>query len=239
MSNIGLYEEVQHGGRAKQHELLKHVGLVKRVALHLKARVPAYMELDELMQVGMMGLIEASNSFDASKGIEFEAFARNRVRGAILDEVRKLSDLPRSAVGHIKENNAAHQALASELGRAPTQAELAEYLGKEMDQYQRERAHALTFQTVSMDEMLGDDIDMIPAESADPEEQVEHAEFMDGLAAAIEALPEREALVVSLYYVEEMNLKEIAAVIEVSESRVSQILTACVKKLRSCLQDSL
>jgi RNA polymerase sigma factor for flagellar operon FliA len=80
---------------------------------------------------------------------------------------------------------------------------------------------------------------MIPAESADPEEQVEHAEFMDGLAAAIEALPEREALVVSLYYVEEMNLKEIAAVIEVSESRVSQILTACVKKLRSCLQDSL
>lgn len=238
MSNIGLYEEVQRGGSRKQHELLNHVGLVKRVALHLKARVPAYMELDELMQVGMMGLIEASNSFDKSKGIEFEAFARNRVRGAILDEVRKLSDLPRSAVGHVKENNAAHQALASALGRAPTQTELADYLGKDVDQYQRERAHALTFQTVSIDDMQTDDIDMIPSETADPEEQVEHAEFMDELASAIEQLPEREALIVSLYYVEEMNLKEIAAVIEVSESRVSQILTACIKKLRTHLRDS-
>jgi RNA polymerase sigma factor for flagellar operon FliA len=238
MADLGLYEEIQHGSARDQETVLKHVGLVKRVALHLKARIPAYMELDELMQVGMIGLIEASKSFDASKGIEFEAFARNRVRGAILDEVRKLSDLPRSAVGHVRENNEAQQALAAELGRAPTQTELAAYLGKDIDQYQRERAHAHHFQVVAMDELQSESLEASPSDYGEPELDVENAEFMDELTRAIERLPERDRLVVSLYYVEEMNLKEIGAVLEVSESRVSQILSQSVKTLRSRLAAS-
>ena len=119
----GLYEQVQNN-----HEslIVAHMGMVKRVALHLKVRIPPFMELDELIQVGMIGLLEAANAFDPSKGIEFESFAHSRVRGAILDEVRRLSFLPRSAVSFNKSHNESTHVLVSELGRQPTQAELTD-----------------------------------------------------------------------------------------------------------------
>jgi RNA polymerase sigma factor for flagellar operon FliA len=141
-------------------------------------------------------------------------------------------------VGHVRENNEAQQTLAAELGRAPTQTELAVYLGKDIDQYQRERAHAHHFQVVAMDELQSESLEASPSEYGEPEMDVENAEFMDELTRAIERLPERDRLVVSLYYVEEMNLKEIGAVLEVSESRVSQILSQSVKTLRSRLSAS-
>ena len=125
MSPMKMYSQARPQG---EELVLAHLGLVKRVALHLKARVPAYMELDELIQVGMMGLLEASRVFDASKGVDFENFAHSRVRGAMLDEVRRLSFLPRSAVAFNKTHNETLHALSSELGRAPTQAEIAEYI---------------------------------------------------------------------------------------------------------------
>jgi len=126
----GLYEQVQNN-----HEslIVAHMGMVKRVALHLKVRIPPFMELDELIQVGMIGLLEAANAFDPSKGIEFESFAHSRVRGAILDEVRRLSFLPRSAVSFNKSHNESTHVLVSELGRQPTQAELAEHMGKDIE----------------------------------------------------------------------------------------------------------
>ena len=124
--------KMYHQSRPQGEELvLAHLGMVKRVALHLKARVPAYMELDELIQVGMMGLLEASRVFDAAKGVDFENFAHSRVRGAMLDEVRRLSFLPRSAVAFNKEHNETLHALSAELGRAPTQTEIAEHMGKD------------------------------------------------------------------------------------------------------------
>ena len=110
--------------------VMAHLGLVKRVALHLKARIPAFMELDELIQVGMIGLLEAARAYDPVKGIEFENFAHSRVRGAILDEVRRLSFLPRSAVAINKSHSEATHELGAELGRTPTQAELADYIEK-------------------------------------------------------------------------------------------------------------
>ena len=115
MSPMKMYSQARPQG---EELVLAHLGLVKRVALHLKARVPAYMELDELIQVGMMGLLEASRVFDASKGVDFENFAHSRVRGAMLDEVRRLSFLPRSAVAFNKSHNETLHALSSELGRA-------------------------------------------------------------------------------------------------------------------------
>ena len=118
MSPVALYQQCQPKG---DELVLAHLGLVKRVAIHLKARVPAFMELDELIQVGMMGLLEASRVFDPSKGVDFENFAHSRVRGAMLDEVRRLSFLPRSAVAFNKSHNETVHALASELGRTPTQ----------------------------------------------------------------------------------------------------------------------
>lgn len=235
MADLRVYEEIQNADQSS-HELLAHVGLVKRVALHLKGRLPNFMELDELIQVGMIGLIEAKSSFDASKGVDFEVFAKNRVRGAILDQVRKLSYLPRSAIVNIRDHNQASAALSGELGREASQSELAEFMGKDVESFQKERTHAHRFQTVSLESQLPDTVDMPNSESNEPEAKMVEEQFMDSLMSSIESLPERDRTVISLYYVEEMNLKEIGAVLEVSESRVSQILSTSVKKLRKNLE---
>jgi RNA polymerase sigma factor for flagellar operon FliA len=216
--------------------VMAHLGLVKRVALHLKARIPAFMELDELIQVGMIGLLEASRAFDPVNGIEFENFAHSRVRGAMLDEVRRLSFLPRSAVAFNKEHNTTVHALAAELGRTPTQAEIAEYMGKDLEEFHKERGKAKRFETYSMEVVTEEVMTIADDTSQQPEVIVEEAQFMDAVTDAIAQLPEREQLVMQLYYVEEFNLKEIGETLGVSESRVSQILSSVVKKLRGTLK---
>lgn len=237
MADIKSYQQIQEADQPDKG-LMAHVGLVKRVALHLKGRLPNFMELDELIQVGMIGLIEANNSFNNEKGVEFEVFAKNRIRGAILDQVRKMSYLPRSAIVNLRDHNEASSALSGELGREPTQTELADYMGKDLSEFQRERNHAHRFQTVSLESQLPETTEQSATHSSEPEEQVAKEEFMDSLIEAIKTLPERDRTVISLYYNEEMNLKEIGVVLDVSESRVSQILSACVVKLRKHLDIS-
>jgi len=230
---VSLYEQVDN-----RHEslIMGHMPMVKRVAVHLKARVPPFMELDELIQVGMVGLIEAARSFDPTKGFEFEHFALSRVRGAILDEVRRQSFLPRSAVAFNKSENEAIHTLSAELGRTPNQIELAEFMGKDIEEFHKERGQAKRFETYSM-EVVNDEVMSMPGDSnMQPEVMVEEAQFMDAVMEAIDHLPEREKMVMSLYYVEELNLKEIGEVLGVSESRISQILSTVVKKLRQELR---
>jgi RNA polymerase sigma factor for flagellar operon FliA len=232
MANIRMYDEVQHNSEAL---VMAHLGMVKRVALHLKVRLPPFMELDELIQVGMIGLLEASRSFNPGRGIDFENYALSRVRGAILDEVRRLSFLPRSAVAINKSHSEAVHLLTIELGRAPTQTELAEHLGLDLEEFHKERTQAHRFETYSM-EVVADEVMSLAADSdQQPESIVEQQEFMQALVAAISDLPEREQLVMNLYYVEELNLKEIGEVLEVTESRVSQLISSIVKKLRTVL----
>lgn len=228
-----LYQQVQNNHEAL---VMAHLGMVKRVALHLKVRLPPFMELDELVQVGMIGLLEAARAYDASKGIDFENFAHSRVRGAILDEVRRLSFLPRSAVAINKSHSSATHTLAAELGRTPTQAELAEHLGQDIAQFHKDRNQAQRFETYSM-EVLTEEVMSLSADAASqPEAIVEHQDFMRALVQAIGDMPERDQLLMNLYYVEELNLKEIGEVLGVTESRVSQLLSATVKKLRTVLQ---
>ena len=230
--SIRLYEQT---GDREHALIIDHLGMVKRIAVHLKARIPPFMEVDELVQVGMIGLIEAARSFNPTKGVAFESFAHTRIRGAMIDEVRRLSFLPRSAVAFNKSHSSANQALASELGRAPTQAELAEFMGMELDSFEKDRGAARQFETYSM-EVVTEEVMSLPEQSSrQPEAIVEEAEMMEALTDAIDALPERDKLVISLYYVEELNLREIGEVLGVSESRVSQILSANVKKLRAQL----
>jgi RNA polymerase sigma factor for flagellar operon FliA len=230
--SIRLYEQT---GNSSEALILEHLGMVKRIAVHLKARIPPFMEVDELVQVGMIGLIEAARAFDATKGVAFESYAHNRIRGAMIDEVRRLSFLPRSAVAFNKSHSSANQALASELGRAPTQAELADYMGMEIDSFEKDRGAAKQFETYSI-EVVADEVMSIPDQnSRQPDAIVEESQMMGALTDAIEGLPERDRLVISLYYVDELNLREIGEVLGVSESRVSQILSANVKKLRSQL----
>ena len=231
MADLDLYNQVAQNGR---DPILAHVGLVKRTALHLKARIPQVMDVDELIQVGMIGLIEASQSFDSTRGVDFEIFARTRIRGAILDEVRRISVLPRSAISHIRETNEATQELATELGRAPTQSELADFMGKDAAEYQKERSYAhqmlMVDSEAAEDEMLN-----TPQSGYEPEQEVGDAMMMDSLSQAIEQLPERDQIIMALYYTEDLNLKEIGAVLDISESRVSQLLSANVKKLRKIM----
>ena len=214
-----LYEQVQNNSEAL---VMAHLGMVKRVALHLKVRLPPFMELDELIQVGMIGLLEAARAYDPAKGIEFENFAHSRVRGAILDEVRRLSFLPRSAVAINKSHSEATHELGAELGRTPTQAELADYMGKDIELFHKERTQARRFETYSMEVVTEEVMNIATDSSQQPE--------------AIGDLPERDQLLMNLYYVEELNLKEIGEVLGVTESRVSQLLTAVVKKLRGTLK---
>ena len=236
VTDLGLYDEVGNAGQSND-ALMEHIGLVKRVCIHLKSRLPNYMELDELIQVGTIGLIEAAKSFDKSKGVEFEIFARTRIRGAVLDQVRKLSYLPRSAMVSIRDHNEATAALSGELGREPTQSELADFMGKDLESFHKERAHAHRFQTVSLESQLPDTVDLPSSENNEPEAKLATKQMMESLTNSIDSLPEREKTIVTLYYVEEMNLKEIGAVLEVSESRVSQMLSATIKQLRKHLSD--
>ena len=235
MSEIDAYQEVLNTS-TENDRLMEHIGLVKRVALHLKTRLPNFMEIDELIQVGTIGLIEAAKSFDDSKGVEFEIFARTRIRGAILDQVRKLSYLPRSAMVNIRDHNEATAALSSELGREPSQTELAEFMGKDLESFHKERTHAYRFQTVSLESQVMDDVEIPSNEINEPESELADAQLLIALEGSIESLPERDKTIISLYYVEEMNLKEIGAVLDISESRVSQILSSTVKKLRTHLK---
>ena len=235
MSEINAYQEVLNISK-ENDRLMEHIGLVKRVALHLKTRLPNFMEIDELIQVGTIGLIEAAKSFDDSKGVEFEIFARTRIRGAILDQVRKLSYLPRSAMVNIRDHNEATATLSSELGREPSQTELAEFMGKDLESFHKERTHAYRFQTVSLESQVMDDVEIPSNEINEPESELADAQLLNALEGSIESLPERDKTIISLYYVEEMNLKEIGAVLDISESRVSQILSSTVKKLRTHLK---
>ena len=234
MSEINAYQEVLNTSK-ENDRLMEHIGLVKRVALHLKTRLPNFMEIDELIQVGTIGLIEAAKSFDDSKGVEFEIFARTRIRGAILDQVRKLSYLPRSAMVNIRDHNEATAALSSALGREPSQTELAEFMGKDLESFHKERTHAYRFQTVSLESQVMDDVEIPSNEINEPESDLADAQLLTALEGSIESWPERDKTIISLYYVEEMNLKEIGAVLDISESRVSQILSSTVKKLRTHL----
>ena len=205
-----------------------HLNLVKRVASHFRSRLPAAIEISDLIQAGIVGLIEALSSFDAERGNDFETFAKLRIRGAMLDEIRRASWAPRSTVKVAVQARQAEARLANETGVAPTHRQIAAELGMDVDRYHklRGRNQGLAESTTLEDvEFASDD--------ASPEERVDEQQVIARIREGIAALNEREKLVVALYYDEELTLKEIGAVLDVSESRVSQILTAIAGKLRT------
>ena len=213
----------------------EHYSLVKRTALYLKTRLPANIEVEDLMQSGLEGLMQASSSYDDTRGVTFDQFARTRIRGAMLDEVRRLSPATRTTINIKREQNAAIAHLSNHLGRNPTSAEVAVYLGKDIETYEKERLIAQGSDSVSSDaspDLVPDQYD----EASEPLNVLEKQETLDELKTLIGDLPERSQLILSLYYVEELTLKEIADVISVSESRISQILTETATKLRTRLK---
>ena len=216
-------------------DISRKIELVKKIALYLKARVPDYFEAEDLIQIGMIGLIEASRNFDPSIGVSFDEYAKRRIKGAILDEVRKASSLSRLAVKNNREYSSAKNSLTNSLGRQPTNVEIADYLDVSISELEHKRSHSNQFNLVQLDNDLIEADGAFEDQQSNPMLSIEQAELSDRLTNEISKLDERSKLIISLYYVEELNMKEIGAVIGVNESRVSQLLSATALKLRGSL----
>ena len=217
----------------------RHAPLVKRIAHHLMARLPASVLVDDLIQAGMIGLLEAAKNFDGSKGASFETFAGIRIRGAMLDEIRKGDWTPRSVHKNSRAITEAINLVERETGRDARDFEIAEKMGVSLDSYHQMLNEVNAGKLVGIED-LGMSEDVITTESNQgndtPLDDLMQGAFQKSLAQAITTLPEREAIVLSLYYDEELNLREIGEVLEVSESRVSQIHSQAMLKLKAKMQ---
>ncbi len=220
----------------------RHAPLVKRIAYHLLARLPASVLVDDLIQSGMIGLIEAAKNFDGSKGASFETFAGIRIRGSMLDEIRRGDWTPRSVHRNSRMIAEAIAELESQLGRDVKDSEVAEKLDISLDEYHHMLSDASSGRIIGIEDLgISDDV-LVTANDKDDDhlyEQQATDAFQQALIKNISSLPEREAIVLSLYYNDELNLKEIGAVLDVSESRVSQIHSQALVRLRSRMQDWL
>lgn len=229
----------QYANHNSQRAFLeKYSVLVKRIAHHLLGRLPPSVQVEDLIQVGMIGLLEAQKNYDGSKGASFETYAGIRIRGAMLDDIRRGDWVPRSVHKQNREINQAISELEGELNRDPTDAEVAQHLSMTLAQYHSALTDINCSRLVGIED-LGVSEDAISPEDNDesnaPFQGVADEFFRKALIESIKSLPEREALVLSLYYDEELNLKEIGEVIGVSESRVSQILSQSMQRLRTKL----
>ena len=229
------YRAVQRSASVEVVE--RHADLVRRIAHHLAARLPASVEVDDLVQAGMLGLIEAARNFDSDQGASFETYASIRIRGAMIDEIRKGDWTPRSVHRRTREAAEVTRQIEQTTGRAATGAEVAQALGLAPEEYARLLEDAVSGQVLSLDSHIDDhgEPNIAAAAAYSPERRLQAAEFRQALAEAIGQLPEREQLVLSLYYEQEMNLREVGAVLGVSESRVCQIHGQAMLRLRSRL----
>jgi RNA polymerase sigma factor for flagellar operon FliA len=219
--------------------LERHTVLVKRIAYHLLARLPASVLVDDLVQSGMIGLFEAANNFDNSKGASFETFAGIRIRGAMLDEIRRGDWVPRSVHKNSRMISEAIKSLEAQYGRDVTDVEVAEKLEISINEYHQILNDVSSGKILGLDDLgVSDDVIEITHSHGqdEPYANIEQTCFKKSLAECISSLPEREALVLSLYYDEELNLREIGQVLDVSESRVSQIHSQAMHRLKARMQ---
>ena len=213
----------------------ENVDLVKRIAQHLIARLPATVDIDDLLQSGMVGLLEAANNFDPTRGASFETYAGIRIRGSMLDDIRKHDWTPRSVHHKYRKVAEAIHEIESETGRPAKSEEIAAKLDITVDEYHKVLADSSGSRLFSLDETLDEPTLSRATPKSDtalPEQELYQSQFRELLAEKINQLPERERLVLSLYYERELNLKEIGQVLDVTESRVCQIHGQAMVRLR-------
>ena len=228
---------------ARQQLLNEHLGLVHFVARQVARGLAVDMDFDELVSAGTLGLMNALESFDATRGLAFSTFAAPRIRGAILDELRRQDHVPRSIRRKTREINAARESLARRFSRPVTDRETAEQLGVDVQTLWRWQADVEGAVHLPLDRSATpqDDVGVTPVEQmitedeSEIENQLNHEQEVDHLRAAIMKLKEQERIVLSLYYYEELKLHEIAEVLELTESRVSQIRSKALSRLRGQL----
>lgn len=241
MNGLAAYNEAT--GENDQNDLVtKHAALVKRIAYHLMNRLPPSVQADDLIQAGMIGLLEAAKNYDASQGASFETYAGIRIRGAMLDEIRRTDWTPRSVHRKAREVAEAMRQIENEKGRDARDNEVAGALGISLGDYHQILRDASGARIFSMEELMA--AGQMPQEGmsqivSGPLEGLAQEDFRDALGDSIASLPEREQMVVSLYYDEELNLREIGQVLGVSESRVCQIHSQAMCRLRARMGDWL
>lgn len=218
-----------------------HAPLVKRIAYHLMGRLPSSVQMDDLVQAGMIGLFEAIKGYDMTQGASFETYARIRVQGAMIDEVRRGDWTPRSVYRKARDISEAIRKVEDREGRSAKDREVADEMDLNLDEYYKLLQDSSGCQVLSYEEMTVEDHDRKEAESvnkdADPLNELQNTAFRKGLAEQIARLPEREKLVMSLYYEEELNMREIGAVLDVTEGRVCQIHSQALNRLRGRMRD--
>lgn len=218
----------------------RHAGLVQRIAYHLSARLPPSVMVDDLIQAGMLGLLDASKHYDPTQGASFETYATIRIRGSMLDELRRNDWAPKSVHKKARDLMAAMQRVETETGRNAGSQEVAKEMGISMDEYHRILQNASSCRVLNFvelgvsDEMIGESMH---ARIPGPMEGLVTEQFRSTLVEAIDGLPEREQMVVSLYYDDELTLREIGEVLGVSESRISQLLSQAHLRMRTKMSE--
>ena len=219
--------------------VLRYEGLIKSAALQIRGVYSSFAQVDDIVNEGILTLLSAVDKFDLDKGIKFETYVAKRIRGMVIDLARKQDWLPRNVRQRGKEIDAAVSALANELGRFPTDQEVADRLGVPVGKYQKDAARVALNNTLSLDALMdARDEDgyrfELPSEDerGQPETVLQEQELQETLSAGIGSLQENEQIVLSLYYEKNLHMKEIAQVMEVSEPRISQIHARAIQKLR-------
>jgi len=240
-----VVEEIEITTENREEVIIKYSPMIKYVANRIAMRLPPHIEVDDLISVGVLGLMDAITKYDSSRGAKFKTYAEFRVRGAILDELRSLDWVPRSIRQKASKVDKVVQGLQAKLRRTPEDEEVAQEMGLSLDQFHETLNETKSIPIFSLEDLgiakeSGDQqslLDCLAGKAdADPQTQVRLVELKEIIAKAIDALPEKERLMVSLYYYEELTMKEIGAVLDITESRVSQIHSKAVYRLRTKLK---
>ena len=228
--------------RDTEHYLTQYAPLVKRIAHHMMAKLPASVEIDDIIQTGMLGLLDAVNRYEESHGAQFETYAAQRIRGAILDGLRQADWLPRSFRRDLRRIEGAIGKLEQRLGRAPSEHEVAGEMGIALADYQKMLQEARGYQLISFEDFNnadgGDFLERNCEDSgANPLDALLDRKLRERLVKAIAGLPEREKTVMGLYYEQELNFREIGETLGVSESRICQLHSQAIARLRSQIRN--
>ena len=234
---MAVYAPAQLARTDPERLVQSHLGLVRKIAWHVHARVSTAIDVEDLIQIGMIALIEAARAFEDRGHAAFATYATVRVRGSMIDQLRKSATLVRSAIRRRREFGAARSHLEGLLGRAATDEEMAERLELTVEAYRTaaNATHAVRYE--SIDDVYSDHSEWFADDAPTAFDNLARGDLKRAISAAVGALPEREALVLQLYYVEEMNLEEIGQVLDVGAARVCQIKKAALDKLRVKLTD--
>ena len=237
MNGHAMYAEVESLGESDQ--IIRHASLVKRIAYHLLNRLPPTVQIDDLIQAGMVGLLEAASNFDPDMGASFETFAGIRIRGSMIDEIRRSDWTPRSVHRKFRSVTEAIRKLENETGEDPRDADVADALGISLSEYHQILIDSSSSRIYSIDSMEENTQDAAIPSSVEhaPDQILSHGEYQQQLAEAIRHLPDKEQLVMSLYYDDELNFREIGEILEVTESRICQLHGQALLRIKTRMSD--